>query len=261
MPKFDVAHHLTVYWTLTLPFHPTIPSPSHLQTLTLSVDEDELVHRVKQKVEMKEGIPSHLQRLIHAGKEMHDRDNLVDHGIRHSSTVHMAIGVVGGGSSSGLKDEGGLLEVGNHCQHPGCGICDFLPFTCKGCKQQFCLEHFKRADHSCKAAPATPPPNAAWWSPDVVAPAVAPAGKPKKKSKRCVECRKKQVIPMRCNDCGACVCPSHRFGPDHRCAERRVKNQLTLQGHGPSETVCPATDAEPASESDQLRYAGAPAGE
>lgn len=187
-------------------------------------------------VEAKEGIPHHLQRLIHAGKEMRDRDSLVDHGVCHSSTVRMALGVAGGG---GLDDADGLLEIGNRCQHPGCGVCDFLPFTCKGCKQKFCLDHYKRVDHTCTAAPPIPPPGAAWWSPDVVAPDVAaPAEKPKKKkAKRCVECRKKQVIPMRCDDCGACVCPSHRFGPDHCCAERRVKKQLQASGVGPAKCV------------------------
>lgn len=43
-----------------------------------------------------------------------------------------------------------LLDKGEHCAC--CGQIDFLPFSCAGCKQHFCLEHRTAKAHSCPEA-------------------------------------------------------------------------------------------------------------
>ncbi|KAJ7974508.1 Zinc finger AN1 domain stress-associated protein [Quillaja saponaria] len=40
-------------------------------------------------------------------------------------------------------------DLGKHCQHVDCNQLDFLPFTCQGCRQVFCLEHRSYKSHDC----------------------------------------------------------------------------------------------------------------
>ena len=39
---------------------------------------------------------------------------------------------------------------GTLCSQEGCRTCDFLPFTCKFCKKDYCLEHRSKFKHSCR---------------------------------------------------------------------------------------------------------------
>ena len=39
---------------------------------------------------------------------------------------------------------------GTLCSQEGCRACDFLPFTCKFCQEDYCLEHRSKFKHSCR---------------------------------------------------------------------------------------------------------------
>ena len=43
-------------------------------------------------------------------------------------------------------------HVGLHCEAPGCGQKDFLPFHCDCCNKKYCLEHRSYTAHNCAAA-------------------------------------------------------------------------------------------------------------
>merc|ERR1711923_64973 len=42
-----------------------------------------------------------------------------------------------------------LPHIGTHCQLKSCNRLDYLPFTCKHCKMNFCEDHWKPDGHSC----------------------------------------------------------------------------------------------------------------
>ncbi|WVZ22256.1 hypothetical protein V8G54_000800 [Vigna mungo] len=41
-------------------------------------------------------------------------------------------------------------DLGEHCRHNDCHQLNFLPFTCQGCQNVFCLEHKSFKSHACK---------------------------------------------------------------------------------------------------------------
>jgi len=120
---------------------------------------------------------------------------------------------------------GGLMtHIGEHCSVSDCRQLDFLPFKCRGCGESFCLDHHRYESHQCPHAPTHTLPASG-------APPRGPGEranhKPKRsKAKRCVQCRKKQMCPIRCNDCGSVVCVSHRWGDEHDCARRKAAHAL-----------------------------------
>jgi len=66
------------------------------KTITIEVDAEEEISKIKQKVKDKEGIPPHEQRLIYAGKQLEDDQKLSSYNIMRDSTLHLVIRLPGG---------------------------------------------------------------------------------------------------------------------------------------------------------------------
>jgi len=66
------------------------------KTITIEVDAEEEVIKIKNKIKDKEGIPPHEQRLIYAGKQLEDNERLSSYNIQRDSTLHLVIRLPGG---------------------------------------------------------------------------------------------------------------------------------------------------------------------
>eukprot|EP00928_Gymnodinium_smaydae_P087714 TRINITY_DN71946_c0_g1_i1.p1 TRINITY_DN71946_c0_g1~~TRINITY_DN71946_c0_g1_i1.p1 ORF type:complete len:715 (+),score=63.33 TRINITY_DN71946_c0_g1_i1:66-2210(+) len=66
------------------------------KTITLDVMMDELVEHVKAKIESKTDIPSYLQRLLFAGKQLEDGRALREYDIQRESTLQLVTSLCGG---------------------------------------------------------------------------------------------------------------------------------------------------------------------
>ena len=137
------------------------------------------------------------------------------------------------------------MNVGVHCQEPGCNQLDFLPFRCELCSGQFCSEH-RAPQHTCRGALAEAK-NAIVACPlcagkvlvrnneapdltisrhidggcraDSLADAHAPVA-----SFRCAfgSCTEREQVRVVCDKCGLQTCLRHRAPAAHQCVTKAV---------------------------------------
>ena len=74
------------------------------ETTTVEVDPDETILDIKHQIRDKKGISPNDQRLIFAGKQLEDNRTLTQYKIEMDSTLHLVLGVRGGGSAFNFSD-------------------------------------------------------------------------------------------------------------------------------------------------------------
>jgi predicted nucleic acid binding AN1-type Zn finger protein len=118
---------------------------------------------------------------------------------------------------------------------------DFLPYTCSGCKQVFCQDHWKADSHNCPQAhilnqdarvpvcplcqQPVPVPKGA--NPNIHINIHMDAGCQKKRSAsgsaiytfhcQFEGCKGKEAVKMGCKKCTKTFCKKHRLEMDHKC--------------------------------------------
>lgn len=131
-------------------------------------------------------------------------------------------------------------DLGRHCSYSECHLLDFLPVRCDACGKDFCASHFSYDSHNCESS----------YRKDIQVPVCPLCGKPvpvnrgelpdrlvglhidtdcksdpakakrgKIYTNRCSHsgCKNRELVSIRCIDCGRNFCLKHRFASDHNC--------------------------------------------
>lgn len=145
-----------------------------------------------------------------------------------------------------------FLDLGKHCEHPGCNQHDFLPFKCDSCSKVFCLQHRSYRTHECPVAGSrdthaiecpicagsirvtgTEDVNVAFerHSKSLCNPA---RRKQRKHKKRCgaAHCHKKLTLTntVTCDVCRIEVCLTHRYPDAHSCVGAAASRNTSRRG-------------------------------
>ncbi|GAU50583.1 hypothetical protein TSUD_283140 [Trifolium subterraneum] len=139
-------------------------------------------------------------------------------------------------------------DLGKHCQHLDCHQLDFLPFTCDGCKQVFCVEHRSYKSHECQkqdhnsrkvvvceeCSMSMEITNNTGENEETILKKHHTSRKcdpSKKKKPTCPVKRCKEILTFSntstCKTCHIKVCLKHRFAADHACSKGVSSSSLT----------------------------------
>ncbi|CAL5185779.1 unnamed protein product [Lathyrus oleraceus] len=139
-------------------------------------------------------------------------------------------------------------DLGKHCQLLDCHQLDFLPFTCDGCKQVFCIEHRSYKSHDCpkpdhnsrkvvvceECSMSMEITNDVGENEETILKKHHSSGKcdpSKKKKPICPVKRCKEILTFSntstCKTCNIKVCLKHRFSADHACRRGDSASSLT----------------------------------
>ncbi|KAK7266202.1 hypothetical protein RIF29_18844 [Crotalaria pallida] len=132
-------------------------------------------------------------------------------------------------------------DLGKHCQHQDCNLLDFLPFTCQGCKQVFCLEHRSYKSHECPKSDHNSRKVVVCETCSISIETTGHISQEEEaailekhhKSGKCdPNNKKKPICPVKrckgvltfsntstCKTCNIKVCLKHRFPADHACGK------------------------------------------
>nr|CAG4649560.1 EOG090X0APF [Scapholeberis mucronata]SVE93788.1 EOG090X0APF [Scapholeberis mucronata] len=130
-------------------------------------------------------------------------------------------------------------HLGKHCSEKSCNQLDFLPMKCDACEQTFCKDHVRYDLHKCESSykkdiqvPVcplcnTPVPWKRGEAPDLAVgdhidrDCQSDPAKQKRKvfGNQCSMkgCKKKESIPIVCDQCRMNYCLRHRHTLDHSC--------------------------------------------
>eukprot|EP00052_Salpingoeca_macrocollata_P028780 m.282933 g.282933 ORF g.282933 m.282933 type:complete len:80 (-) comp22900_c10_seq1:74-313(-) len=64
--------------------------------IELDIESTDLVRRIKERIEEKQGIPPEQQRLIFGGKPMGDDKSMADYKIQGGAVLHLVLALRGG---------------------------------------------------------------------------------------------------------------------------------------------------------------------
>jgi len=125
-----------------------------------------------------------------------------------------------------------LPHIGLSCTDPDCNQLDFLPIKCDACKNIFCAEHYKYIDHHCvegqKRNNVVPTCERCHSLEFHLNNHCLPYKKTKIYNNRCnqKECKRKELIQIRCDECELVFCIKHRHSEDHDCRGKTSKSEL-----------------------------------
>nr|CAG4647277.1 EOG090X0APF [Megafenestra aurita]SVE92559.1 EOG090X0APF [Megafenestra aurita] len=130
-------------------------------------------------------------------------------------------------------------HLGKHCSEKTCNQLDFLPMECDACKQTFCKDHVRYELHKCQSSYkkdiqvpvcplcSQPVPWKRGEAPDIAVGdhidrhCQSDPAKQKRKvfGNQCTMkgCKKKEGIPIVCDQCKMNFCLRHRHTVDHSC--------------------------------------------